>query len=245
MAESEQDVDISLSPLGLSGGPLRLLCGLEGAQFVSPIVFGPCLLGVDHRYVALPVLRLSRTQLTAAFGWRDTLTPGYVRAVEAARSHRTRPQRQGSRNPTFHCPGRAGSREVLLGRLQRDFWRNNEARRYGPGTYWGILNAAVVVTVPEQIRDVLEDVCSHLGLTWDPATVGAVPDRAPDVTADELEAELLRANEAHFAIESAVWPERAVDATRRWFLTQVVATALVPSGLDNGPGGKSLGLPST
>ena len=87
--------------------------------------------------------------------------------------------------PGEYCPGRfsvnAGGRTKLAG----------TAQRLTRGSF--LLTAIVLVTDPEPVRAVLAEAYPHLGLNYDPATVGCVSDHVPAITTDEVRAALLDA----------------------------------------------------
>jgi lipoate-protein ligase A len=85
--------------------------------------------------------------------------------------------------PGEYCPGEfsvnARARVKLIGaaeRIIRGAWLHS---------------SVVVVTSPGAIGDVLVDAYAALGLTWDPATVGAVACEAPGVEIEEVRRALL------------------------------------------------------
>lgn len=59
----------------------------------------------------------------------------------------------------------------------------------------------IVVSGPDLIRGVLEPVYSALELDWNPETVGAVRDEAPDAGLDRVEAALLEAIESRYRMK--------------------------------------------
>jgi octanoyl-[GcvH]:protein N-octanoyltransferase len=85
--------------------------------------------------------------------------------------------------PGEYCPGRfsvnGGGRTKLAG----------TAQRLTRGSF--LLTAVILVSDPEPIRSVLAETYSHLGLEYDPATVGCVSDHLHAVTSDEVQAVLL------------------------------------------------------
>jgi lipoate-protein ligase A len=103
--------------------------------------------------------------------------------------------------PGEYCPGtfsvNAGGLRKLGGSAQRTI-------RGG----W-MLSTVFVVDGIERVRDVLKDVHAALGLSWDPATVGAVAAEAPGVTADEVEAVLLDSYRGRHALREGAIGARA------------------------------------
>jgi lipoate-protein ligase A len=87
--------------------------------------------------------------------------------------------------PGEYCPGEYsindGHGHKLVGtaqRLVRGGW---------------LFGTVILVADPEPIREVLTSVYEALGLSWDPATVGAVQTTAPGVTAADVHAAVLAA----------------------------------------------------
>jgi octanoyl-[GcvH]:protein N-octanoyltransferase len=97
--------------------------------------------------------------------------------------------------PGEYCPGEfsvnARGRMKLIGaaeRIIRGAWLHS---------------SVVVVGGAGRLRAVLEDVYDALGLDWDPETIGAVADEAPDVGLKDVRAALLAAYESRYALTPA------------------------------------------
>jgi lipoate-protein ligase A len=108
--------------------------------------------------------------------------------------------------PGEYCPG--------------DFSVNDRGRTKVAGTAQRVVRggwlfgAVVLVSDPDPVRAVLEDVYARLGLEWDPATVGAVSDSAPAVTVAAVEAAVLAAYSGSADLVEAPWPEDALRQAR-------------------------------
>lgn len=79
-----------------------------------------------------------------------------------------------------------------------------------------LLSTVVVVEGAPRIRAVLEDVYARLGLSWEPATVGAVVDEAPKVGVEQVQAALLAGyGERYRLVDGAIRDEELAGAAAR------------------------------
>jgi len=108
--------------------------------------------------------------------------------------------------PGEYCPGEfsvnAGGRVKLIGaaqRIVRGAW---------------LLSSVVVVDGAAGLRTVLTDVYAALGLEWDPATVGAVADEAPDVSLEDMRRALLADYARRYHLVPAAIGEPALARAR-------------------------------
>jgi octanoyl-[GcvH]:protein N-octanoyltransferase len=97
--------------------------------------------------------------------------------------------------PGEYCPGEfsvnARGRVKLAGaaeRIVRNAWLHS---------------SVVVVHGADRLRAVLEDVYAALGLAWDPGTVGAVADEAPNLGVEEVQAALLAEYATRYRLSAA------------------------------------------
>jgi lipoate-protein ligase A len=108
--------------------------------------------------------------------------------------------------PGEYCPGaftvNAAGRKKLIGAAQR-------VVRGG----W-LLSTVVVIAAAASVRRVLESVYAALELEWDPATVGAVADEAPDVSVDVVERRLIELYSQRYELVPATLPHRILVLAR-------------------------------
>ena len=97
--------------------------------------------------------------------------------------------------PGEYCPGEfsvnAGGRVKLIGAAQRII----------RGAW--LLSTVVVVRGADELREVLEDVYAWLQLDWNPATVGAIADEAPNIGVVDVRRALLAEYERRYALRHA------------------------------------------
>jgi lipoate-protein ligase A len=105
--------------------------------------------------------------------------------------------------PGEYCPGdysiNDGHGHKLVGtaqRLVRGGW---------------LFGTVLLVSDPEPIREVLTSVYEALGLSWDPATVGAVQTTAPGVTPQDVHAAVLAAYESLGVLRPAELPAEVLE----------------------------------
>ncbi|BCJ48438.1 hypothetical protein GCM10010168_76360 [Actinoplanes ianthinogenes] len=185
---------------------------------------------------AVDIVRVYSPAPTAAFSRRDTLRPGYQRAVAAVRSagfapvvrpqggslaaqhrgsviidhvHRSGPQPP---DPAGRFQHFAAMHAAMLARLGVDAHVGAVPGEYCPGEYsindgsaklagsaqritrdgW-LFSTVIQVTGSAVLRGALLTAYAALGYEFDPATVGAIADRAPAVTVEGVRAAVLDA----------------------------------------------------